>query len=182
MVVQENINTLHLCKRIVNKTVLKPSLNRHFDDNFLTDYSALRWRDNERDGVSNHQPHDCLLSRLFRHRSKKASKLRVTGLCVENSLVTSEFPAQRSSNAENVSIWWRHHGLFIFTVFKDSDKTFVNVTTLEFSNSIPRPLNAGGCKYVTDLRDWWYISIATEAKYDIHRDGLYKDKKLLNEL
>ena len=23
--------------------------------------------------------------------------------------VTGEFPAQRASNAENVSIWWRHH-------------------------------------------------------------------------
>ena len=42
---------------------------------------SLQWRHNERDGVSNHQPHDCLLNRLFRYRSKKASKLRVTGLC-----------------------------------------------------------------------------------------------------
>ena len=25
---------------------------------------------------------------------------------------TGEFPAQRASNAENVSIWWRHHVLF----------------------------------------------------------------------
>ena len=50
-----------------------------------------------------------LLNRLFRHRSKKTSKLRVTGLCEGNSPVTGEFPAQRSSNAENVSIWWRHH-------------------------------------------------------------------------
>ena len=33
-------------------------------------------------GVSNHQPHDCLLNRLFTHRSKKRSKLRVTDLCV----------------------------------------------------------------------------------------------------
>ena len=24
--------------------------------------------------------------------------------------MTGEFPAQRTSNAENVSIWWRHHG------------------------------------------------------------------------
>ena len=61
------------------------------------------------DGVSNDQPHDCLLKRLFRHRSKKTSKLRVTGLCEGNSPVTGEFPAQRASNAENVSIWWRHH-------------------------------------------------------------------------
>ena len=45
----------------------------------------LRWRNNERDSVSNHQPHDCLLNGLFRRRSKKTSKLRVTGLCVGNS-------------------------------------------------------------------------------------------------
>ena len=47
---------------------------------------------------------------VFRRRSKKTSKLRVTGLCVGNSPGTSEFPAQMASNAENVSIWWRHHG------------------------------------------------------------------------
>ena len=40
---------------------------------------------NDHDGVSNHQPPGCLLSRLFRRRSKKTSKLRVTGLCVGNS-------------------------------------------------------------------------------------------------
>ena len=42
---------------------------------------SLQWRHNERDGVSYHQPHDCLLKRLFRRKSKKTSKLRVTGLC-----------------------------------------------------------------------------------------------------
>ena len=47
--------------------------------------NSLRWRHNERDSVWNHQPHDCLLNGLFRHRSKKTSKLRVTGLCVGNS-------------------------------------------------------------------------------------------------
>ena len=72
---------------------------------------ALQWRHNERDGVSNHQPHDCLLNLLFKRRSKKISKLRVTGLCAGNSPVTGEFPAQRASNAENVYIWWRHHGI-----------------------------------------------------------------------
>ena len=42
---------------------------------------SLQWRHNGRDGISNHQPHDCLLNRLFRRRSKKTSKFRVTGLC-----------------------------------------------------------------------------------------------------
>ena len=46
---------------------------------------ALRWRHNDLAGVSNHQPHGCLLNRLFRRRSNKTSKLRVTGLCVGNS-------------------------------------------------------------------------------------------------
>ena len=72
---------------------------------------ALRWRLNGRDSLCNHQPYDCLLHRLFRRRSKKTSKLHVTGLCVGNSPGTGEFPAQMASNAENVSIWWCHHGL-----------------------------------------------------------------------
>ena len=63
------------------------------------------------DSVSNYQPHDCLLNRVFRRRSKKTSNLRVTGLCAGNSPGTGEFPAQMASKAENVSIWWRHHVL-----------------------------------------------------------------------
>ena len=47
--------------------------------------SSLHWRHNDHDSVSNHQPHGCLLNRLFRYRSKKTSKLHVTGLCVGNS-------------------------------------------------------------------------------------------------
>ena len=70
---------------------------------------TLQWRHNEQDNVSNHQPHDSLLNRWFRHRSKKTPKLRVTGLCARNSPGTGEFPAQMASNAENVSIWWHHH-------------------------------------------------------------------------
>ena len=66
---------------------------------------ALQWRHNEGDGVSNHQPYDC----LFKAQIEETSKLRATGLCVGNYPVTDEFPAQRASNAENDSIWWRHH-------------------------------------------------------------------------
>ena len=62
---------------------------------------ALQWRHNGPDGVSNHQPHDCLLNRFFSRTSKKISKLRVTGFCEGNSPV--------AGNVENVSIWWRHH-------------------------------------------------------------------------
>ena len=86
-----------------NKT--RQSMNRMHNS-----VDALQWRHNGRDSVSNHQPHHCLLNRLFRRRSKKTSKLRVTGLCVGNSPGTGEFPAQMAKNAENGSIWWRHHG------------------------------------------------------------------------
>ena len=45
----------------------------------------------------------------FRRRSKKTSKLRVTGLCAGNSPATGQLPAQMASYVKNVSIWWRHH-------------------------------------------------------------------------
>ena len=89
----------------------------HFKYISFNIYSLL-WRHNERAGVSNHQFHDCLLKLLFRRRSKKTPKLhwkktkktskRHWPLCMEFT-VTAEFPGQRASNAENVSIWWRHH-------------------------------------------------------------------------
>ena len=62
----------------------------------------LQWCHNGRDCVSNHQPHDCLLNRIFRRRSKKSSKFHVTDLSVGN---------QWASNVENVSIWRCHHAL-----------------------------------------------------------------------
>ena len=56
---------------------------------------TLQWCHNGRDSVSSHQSHECLLKRLFRRRSRKTSKLRVTGLCVGNSSVTGEIPTQK---------------------------------------------------------------------------------------
>ena len=57
-----------------------------------TRYYTLHWRHNDHAGVSHHQTHDCLLNRLFRRRSKKTSKLRVTGLCVGNSPGSGKSP------------------------------------------------------------------------------------------
>ena len=79
---------------------------------------TLQWHHNGRNGVSNHQPHHCLLNRLFRFRSKKTPKLRVTGLCAGNSPVAGELHVQMASNTENVSIWWRHHGPVIVTYYE----------------------------------------------------------------
>ena len=51
----------------------------------LKHYWTLHWSHSDHDDVSNHQPHGCLLNRLFGRRSKKTSKLFVTGLCAGNS-------------------------------------------------------------------------------------------------
>ena len=72
-------------------------------------YTASHYNDVIMGTMASQHTSDCLLNRLFRHTSKKTSKLRVTGLCAGNSPVTDEFLAQMASNAENVSIWWRHH-------------------------------------------------------------------------
>ena len=53
------------------------------------------------------------------------------GLCAENSQVTGEFPAQKASNAENVSIWWRHHNIFKWNYYEYIDSEF-------FSFSVPQ--------------------------------------------
>ena len=95
----------------------------HMSESF---YFLLRWRHNGHGSVSNHQPYDCLLNRLFRHKSKEPSKLRVTGLCAGNSPGTGEFPAQMASNAENVSFSWRHHvGNELYSNLKDQVSHYI---------------------------------------------------------
>ena len=91
---------------------------------------SLQWRHNEHNGISNHQPDACLLNHLFRCSSKETSKLRITGLCAGNSPVTVEFPAQRASNTENVSIGWRHHDDFNVPVYPCIQMSTQNNTTL----------------------------------------------------
>ena len=101
---QWNVSNCH--KRIASV------LYNHGEEIFIWELLvSLQWRHNDPNGVSNHRRLVGLLNRLFRRRSKKTSKPRVTGLWEGNSPVTGEFPSQRASNAENVSIWWRHHGV-----------------------------------------------------------------------
>ena len=94
----------------------------------MRNLQTLQWRHNGRDRISHHQPHDCLLNRFFRRRSKKTSKRRATGFCAGNSPETGQFPAQMASNAENASIWWCHHdSTCIFTRFRLwAQELFVN--------------------------------------------------------
>ena len=48
-------------------------------DPIIQTLKSWRWRHNERDSVSNYQPHDFLLNRLFKRRSKKTLKRHFTG-------------------------------------------------------------------------------------------------------
>ena len=67
-----------------------------YSDMYFVDCSSSQWRHDERDGVSNRRRPDCLLNRLFRRRSRKTWKLRVTDLCEGNPLVSDGFPHKRT--------------------------------------------------------------------------------------
>ena len=85
--------TLIACTTWPSFHVIPDNLIDHYRSYSSRQIAApLRWRHNEYDGVSNNQLYDCLPNHLFRRRSKKTSKLRVTGLCEGNSPVTGEFP------------------------------------------------------------------------------------------
>ena len=106
---------------------------------------TLLCRHNGRDSVSNHQFHGCLLNRLFRRSSKKPWKLCVTGLYAGNSPEIGEFPAQMASNAENVSIWWRHHVILpyhylIIIIYIKSKVTMQRFTRKQYISSGPASL------------------------------------------
>ena len=90
----------------------------------------LQLRHNGRDGVLNHRRRYCLLNRLFRHRSKKYQS--AVSLAIVRGIHRWPVDIKKASNAENVSIWWRHHELnsicvrrsviSIMTVSQISDK------------------------------------------------------------
>ena len=122
----------------------------------------LLWRHNGRDCVSN-QPRDCLLNRLFRRRSKQTSKLCVTGLCAGNSPGTGEFTAQMASNAENVSIWWRHHALSGQHVSNRTAIMRVWGGTAQFSND-SRSNKSQNAISQAHGRSTWFATIWKSAK------------------
>ena len=89
-------------------------------------FSTLQWRHNGCDGVSNHQPHYCLPNRLFWRRKNKhqssASLAFVWG--IHRWPMSSP---QMASNAENVSIWWRHHGLTFLSTQYWNHKSIITI-------------------------------------------------------
>ena len=75
---------------------------------------SSQWRDNERDGVQNHQRLDCLLNRLFRQRSKKHQSSASPAFVME----IHRWPLTSGKQCGNVSIWWRLHVIFIIIILK----------------------------------------------------------------
>ena len=134
-----------------------------------------RWRHYGHDGVSNHQHHHCLLNRLFGFRSKKTSKLRVTGLCAGNSSGTGEFPAQMASNAENVSIWWRHHE-DIMTLWHGNAFTPLTISGGNHRSPVDSPHNGRSVGIFYPLvwtSCWTNIWVADHLRcHDIHATSL----------
>ena len=128
---------------------------------------SLQWRHNGRDGVSNLQPHDCLLNRLFRRRSKKIKAPRHWPLCGEFT-VTGEFPAQMASNAENVSLWWRHHGAdLVFPECFGLGTERVKLTSVFIA--IPTSLQTAKGSYTLKLWVLWFNFMISNW----HRVGLH---------
>ena len=118
--------------------------------------------------------HDCLLNRLFRCRSKKTSKLRVTGLCAGNSPVTGKFPPQRASNAENVSIWWRHHAarcpamLLIGPLGTNFSEILIGIQTFSFMKMHLKMSSAKWRPFVSASMSWYIYFLSAWLNTTYH--------------
>ena len=137
-------------------------------------YPSLRWRHNDYDGVSNHQPHGCLLNRLFRRRSKKTSKLRVTDLCVVNSPGPSSSPHKgqlrgkcfhlmtlscvRRSLSHSGSIKTAKYGQPVWTLTSTDARAWFALcshTRITWRYVLRRAANQNTCKYVNYVKSYF---------------------------
>ena len=91
---------------IWKKSVSGQHCSRWWPSTVMQGHISFQWR-HDYDCVTNRRRLECLLKLLFKCRSKKPSKLHI--FCEGNSAATGEFPSQRTSNEENVFIWWRHY-------------------------------------------------------------------------
>ena len=131
-------------------------------------------------------------NRLFRARSKKTSKLRVTGLCGGIHRWPREFPAQRASNEENVSFWLRYHaplGPSLLTWFRvrqqstpqpipDDEMAKTNPTMPSISNTASMATAAPSISsYCKDPINGGCISLSQDCFIQTHTDGLVQKRR-----
>ena len=80
---------------------------------------SLQWHHNGRDIVSNHQPHHpTVYSTVYSDADQRKHQSSASLAFVReiHRGPTDEFPTEMASNAENVSIWWRHHVFFVIAM------------------------------------------------------------------
>ena len=121
---------------------------------------SLQRRHNERDGVSNHGRLDCLLNRFFfRRRSKKTSKLRVTGLCEENPPVTGYDVGAVQPWTLNSTMTWNWFFLFLMSSFK--------IHVLVFQEWVGRLIWDQGY----ELAQWWLLCVTLTKTLNLDFHG-----------
>ena len=81
----------------------------------LYNIHVLQWHHNEHDGISNHQRLDGLFNRLFRRRSKKISKLRITGLWGGELTGDQWIPLTKGQLCENFLHLMTSSSIFLIT-------------------------------------------------------------------
>ena len=108
-------------------------ITKHYSDKHI---STLHWRHN--DHVSNHQPHGCLLNRLFRRRSKKtsssASLAFVWGIHQERWIPRTKGQLRRKCFHLMTSSWYYLHK----SVHRASAQKYIFCL---FRNNIPGSMN-----------------------------------------
>ena len=146
---------------VTNRLQKDERWQRHLLGDWEMSYpSTLQWRHNGRDGVSNHQPHDCLLNRLFRRWSKKTSKLRVTGLSAGNSPGPVNSPHK----------WPVTRKLFpfddvIIEAFIDGVEWFANVhSNTLWERSLGKSIGVA-CLYAQSFRRYGYLDTSSSSAY-----------------
>ena len=98
-----------------------------------------------------------------RGRSKKTSKLRVTGLCEINSPVTGEFPAQMASNTESVSIWKAEKIVMMLTLLSLMQPEYLYVLTTTPASPV-----------TTMLLSWQLSGLSSLSWLDLQLNANYK--------
>ena len=114
---------------------------------------------------------------------RQTSKLSVTGLYEGNSPVTGEFPTQRTSNAENVFIWWRHHDIRV-SMMDAEGQAFI--WCQDISNHHGGLWTSRQISWVHQRKALWFIFIyvwlsqilSNVRKHSLHITSSSTDKKM----
>ena len=98
---------IYFTKKVNSRSAKRPLVsNGRLANRGLT--SSLQWRDNETRWRLKSPASRLFTQPLVQAQIKENIKAPRHWLCEGNSLGTGEFPAERASDTENVSFWWRH--------------------------------------------------------------------------